>query len=55
MSSDRGMKKYAPFASLIEQSICLNEMRYKKNKIYKPKIVNERTDKINKILVNYNK
>ena len=55
MSSDRGMKKYAPFASLIEQSMCLNEMRYKKNKIDKPKIASERADKINKILVNYHK
>ena len=30
--SDRGMKKWAPFSSLIEQSTCLEEMRYQKNK-----------------------
>ena len=36
--SDRGMKKWAPFSSLIEQSTCLEEMRYQKNKIEKPLI-----------------
>ena len=53
--SDRGMKKWAPFASLIEQSICLEEMRYQKNKIEKPKISSERANKINAILTNYQK
>lgn len=53
--SDRGMKKWAPFASLIEQSVCLEEMRYKKNKTEKPKISNERAEKINSILANYQK
>lgn len=52
--SDRGMKKYAPYSSLIEQSSCLEKMRYKKNKIEKPTISNEEAEKINFILTNYN-
>lgn len=51
--SDRGMKKYAPFSSLIEQSTCLDKMRYEKGKIDKPLISSERAEKINNILVNY--
>lgn len=51
--SDRGMKKWAPYASLIEQSTILNEMFYNKNKKEKPSISNERATKINKILTNY--
>ena len=47
------MKKWAPFASLIEQSTCLEKMRYEKNKIEKPRISNEVAQKINAILVNY--
>ena len=52
--SDRGMKKWAPFSSLIEQSICLEEMKFAKNKVEKPKISNEIAEKINSILVSYN-
>lgn len=51
--SDRGMKKWAPFSSLIEQSTVLNEMFYQKNKKEKPTISQERASKINQILVNY--
>lgn len=51
--SDRGMKKWAPFSSLIEQSTCLEQMRYEKNKISKPLISNERAEKINNVLVHY--
>lgn len=51
--SDRGMKKWAPFSSLIEQSTCLEQMRYEKNKISKPLISNERAEKINNVLVRY--
>lgn len=51
--SDRGMKKWAPFSSLIEQSICLEEMKFAKNKIEKPKISNEIAEKINAILTHY--
>lgn len=51
--SNRGMKKWAPYSSLIEQSSCLEKMRYEKNKIEKPKIAREEAEKINKILQNY--
>ena len=51
--SDRGMKKWAPFSSLIEQSTCLEEMRYQKNKIEKPLISIEKAREINEILTNY--
>ena len=51
--SDRGMKKWAPFASLIEQSTILEEMFYEKNKKVKPSISNERAEKINQILSSY--
>lgn len=52
MNSDRGMKKWAPFSSLIEQATCLEKMRYEKNKIEKPKIATEVAHKINYILNN---
>ena len=51
--SDRGMKKWAPYSSLIEQSTVLSEMFYEKNKSVKPSISRERASKINSILVNY--
>ena len=51
--SDRGMKKWAPYSSLIEQSTVLNEMFYEKNKKSKPQISNERANKINQIFANY--
>ncbi len=51
--SDRGMKKWAPFASLIEQSEFLEAMYYEKNKKDKPKISSERAEEINRILTNY--
>ena len=50
--SDRGMKKWAPFSSLIEQATCLEKMRYEKNKIEKPDISSDVAEKINYILVN---
>ena len=50
--SERGMKKWAPFSSLIEQSSCLEKMRYERNKIEKPKISSDRAQKINAIIVN---
>ncbi len=53
--SERGMKKWAPYSSLIEQSTCLEKMRYEKNKIEKPKISIDKAEKINRILLNYKK
>lgn len=51
--SDRGMKKWAPYSSLIEQATCLEEMRYKRNKIEKPTLTQDKIEKINMILSNY--
>lgn len=51
--SDRGMKKWAPYSSLIEQATCLEEMRYKRNKIDKPILTYDKKEKINLILQNY--
>lgn len=53
MSTDRGMKKWAPFSSLIEQSTYLEKMHYQKNKKDKPQISSERASKINEIFQNY--
>ncbi len=51
--SDRGMKKWAPYSSLIEQSTILEQMFYEKNKTTKPSISRERASKINAIFSNY--
>ena len=53
--SDRGMKKWAPYSSLVEQATCLEEMRYKRNKIEKPILEDDQIEKINYILCNYEK
>ena len=53
MSEGRGMKKWAPFASLVEQSIYLQEMHYQKFKGDKPLISKEKAEEINRILSNY--
>lgn len=52
--SDRGMKKWAPYSSLIEQSTCLEKMRYQKNKIEKPILSEDEIEHINQILTSYN-
>lgn len=51
--SDRGMKKFAPFASLIEQKDYLDNMRYEKGKKEKPRLSNEKAEEINEILTTY--
>ncbi len=48
--SDRGMKKWAPFSSLIEQATCLEEMKYQRNKISKPVLSEDQIEKINYVL-----
>lgn len=52
--SDRGMKKYVPFKSLVAQSECLEQLRYKRNKIEKPKISSDKAEELNEILQNVN-
>lgn len=51
--SDRGIKKWAPYKSLVEQQDYLNNTYRKKNVVEKPKISEERAEKINNILINY--
>lgn len=53
--SDRGMKKWAPYSSLIEQATCLEEMKYQRNKIAKPILTEDRKEKINYVLQSYQK
>lgn len=50
---DRGMMKYAPYQSLVEQSASLRKLRYNKNKKEKPVISNERAEEINTVLSSY--
>lgn len=53
--SDRGMKKWAPFSSLIEQATCLEEMKYQRNKIEKPILTDDQKEKIEYVLQSYKK
>ncbi len=50
---NRGMKKWAPFKSLNEQSDYINKMHYERNKISKPHISSDVAEEINDILINY--
>ena len=45
--SDRGMKKWVPYKSLIEQEVFINKMRVNKTKIEKPILFEEEMEKIN--------
>lgn len=51
--SGRGMKKYIPFRSLVAQSECLEELRYKRNKIEKPVVLADKAEEINQILSSF--
>ena len=51
--SDRGMKKWAPYKSLIEHDPALDKMKKDRAKISKPKISSDEADNINEILTNY--
>lgn len=51
--SDRGMMKWAPYRSLVEQSEFLDQMRYQKNKKAKPTISDDQIEEINRVLSNY--
>jgi hypothetical protein len=50
---DRGMMKWAPYQSLIEQATALARMRYEKGKRPRPLISSDRAREINDILVAY--
>ena len=51
--SGRGMKKWAPFASLNSQYTILNKMLKNREKIERPLISNDVAMEINEILTNY--
>lgn len=53
--SNRGMKKWAPYSSLIEQATCLEEMKYQRNKIAKPILTDDQKEKIDFVLQSYKK
>lgn len=51
--SDRGMKKWMPFNSLVEQKQYLRQMKQDINKIEPPLLSEDQTEDINNILCNY--
>ena len=51
--SERGMKKWAPYKSLIEQEKYLNKSHQNNNKQERPQISSDEAENINDILVNY--
>ena len=51
--ADRGMKKWLPFASLVEQQEYLDKMLYEKHKVTRPLISVEQARKIDTILKCY--
>ncbi len=50
---DRGMKKWAPYASLIEQKDYLYRMRKNRDRISKPLLSSEQAQEINDLLLNH--
>ena len=51
--SERGMKKWAPYKSLIEQEKYLKKASQKNEKQERPQISSDEDENINEILVNY--
>lgn len=51
--SDRGMKKWAPYKSLVEQYDSLDKTRFQKEIIPQPILTSDKEEEINEILVNY--
>ena len=51
--SDRGIKKWAPYKSLVEHTDTLDRARKNRDKVEKPIISSEEAADINNILVNY--
>jgi hypothetical protein len=49
--SDRGMKKWAPYASLIEQKGTIHSMKKDRTKVKKPLLSQEQASSINDILL----
>ena len=51
--STRGMVKYAPYQSLVEQGKALAKMRYERQNIEKKHLSNDAAEEINEILTHY--
>lgn len=51
--ADRGMKKWAPYKSLIEQEDSLKRLQTRTEKIERPILSSDEEEEINDILVNY--
>lgn len=51
--SDRGMKKWAPYKSLVEQTPSLEGTYEDNRKIERPQISSDQAQEINEVLVNY--
>lgn len=51
--SERGMKKWAPYKSLIEQEKYLKKASQKNEKQERPQISSDEAENINEILINY--
>ncbi len=51
--ADRGMKKWLPFSSLVEQGKYLEKMIYEKYKIERPQVFTEQARKIDQTLKEY--
>lgn len=51
--NDRGMAKWLPYKSLVEQAPILTRLLYEKNKKPKPHIARERAEEINEVLTHY--
>lgn len=53
MNAERGMVKYQPYQSLVDQASILSRMRYEKNKRPKPHLSSDMAEEINEILIHY--
>ena len=51
--SERGMKKWAPYKSLVEQEKYLKKAHNDNNKQVRPQLSSDEAENINEILVNY--
>ena len=52
-NGERGMMKYAPYQSLVEQSMYLAEMRKRRSRVEKPTLFSDVAEEINEILTHY--
>lgn len=52
-NSERGMMKWAPYQSLIEQGKYLAELRERRSRVPRPLISSDRAEEINDVLAHY--